>query len=46
MTPTELWDIFYHAMKKWKPKSSDTEIRVYVARLMQVSTEIAITKEG
>ncbi len=37
MTPTELWDIYYHAAKKWLPKYTDDEIRNFVKKLMEVT---------
>lgn len=40
MTPTELWNIFYHAMKLWMPKeTTDREVRITVDKLMQLSGE-------
>lgn len=48
MTPTELWDIYYHAMKRWIPYATDKEVREYVKKLMDVSDDILIKniKEG
>jgi len=42
MTPTELWNIYYHAMKKWTPYATDNEVREYVKQLMDISCDIAI----
>ncbi len=39
MTPTELWNIYYRAMKKWLPKVTDKEVREVVEQLMEVSDE-------
>lgn len=42
MTPTELWDIYYHAMKRWLPTSNDKSVREAVSRLMDLSSNITI----
>ena len=45
MTPTELWNIYYHAMKKWIPKATDEEVRDVVQKLMKVSVEEVVQYE-
>ena len=40
MTPTELWDIYYHALKRWLPTYSDAEIRKCVNELMDLSVKM------
>ncbi len=42
MTPTELWDIYYHAMKEWLPNCTDIEVREAVSTLMFASEDFAI----
>lgn len=42
MTPTELWDVYYHAMKKWLPGSNDKFIRLCVDELMELSGKFTI----
>ncbi len=39
MTPTELWDIYYHAMKRWMSTARDEEIRKVVDILMDISAK-------
>ena len=42
MTITQLWDIYYHAMKQWIPKASDQQIRVICAELLDFSKKKAV----
>ncbi len=42
MTPTELWDIYYHAMKKWLPCATDKQVRESVEVLMDMSVRFVI----
>ena len=46
MTPTELWNIYYHAIKKWIPKANDKEVRDIVFELMDVSVKESVKFEG
>jgi hypothetical protein len=42
MTPTKLWDIYYHAMKEWLPGRTDEQIKEATIRLMDVSGKVLI----
>ena len=45
MTPTELWDIYYHAVKQWMPKATDNKVRKFVGVLMDLSCKEVIKDE-
>jgi len=45
MTSTELWDIYYHAIKQWIPKATDHEVREFVRVLMIMSCKEAVKYE-
>lgn len=45
MTPTELWDIYYHAIKKWIPKATDNEVREFVGVLLDLSCKEVVKYE-
>ena len=42
LAPTELWDIYYHAMKKWLPRATDKQVRESVEVLMDMSVRFVI----
>ena len=44
MTPTALWDIYYHAIKEWIPHATDKKVRGIVDKLMEVSEKAGDNK--
>lgn len=46
MTPTDLWGLYYHAMKKWLPKATDKQVRTAVDELMKLSVDFCIIFAG